>query len=183
MLLFVVDAHTKWIEVIPMSNATLLSTIQQLQTLFAQFGIPRTVITDSGTCFTSEVFKSSLTKNGISHFQSALYHPALNGLAEHAVNIVKEGMHKTKEGTCTLLDRLARFLIAYRNTPHSTTGASPSELMFGWRIYTRLDMIKPLLEAHVERSQLRQRKGHDKHAHDRTFRAKEDVYVRKFGPG
>ena len=162
MLLVVVDAHTKWTEVIPVSNATSLSTIQQLRTLFAQFGIPRTVVTDNGTCFTSEEFKSFLTKNGISHVRSALYHPALNGLAERAVRIVKEGLHKMKEGT--LSDRLARFLIAYCNTLHSTTGASTSELMFGRRIdpsATRLDMIKPSLEARVERNQLRQKRGHD----------------------
>ena len=111
-----------------MSNSTSLSTIQQLRTLLAQFGIPQTVVTDNGTCFTSEEFKSFLTKNGSSHARSAPYHPALNGLAERAVHIVKEGLHKMKEGT--LSDRLARFLIAHRNMPHSTTGASLSELMF-----------------------------------------------------
>ena len=34
MFLVVVDAHTKWIEVVPMSNSTSFSTIQQLRTLF-----------------------------------------------------------------------------------------------------------------------------------------------------
>ena len=181
MLLVVVDAYTKWIEVIPMSNATSLSTIQQLRTLFAQFGFPRTVVTDNGTCFTSEEFKSFLTKNGISHVRSTPYHPASNGLAERAVRIVKEGLHKMKEGT--LSDRSVRFLIAYRNTPHSTTCASPSELMFGRRIYTRLYLIKPSLEARVEISQLRRKRGHNQHTRDRTFTTKEEVYVRNFGPG
>ena len=92
----------------------------------------------------------------------------------------------------TLKNRSARFLIAYCkwdvlqytcNTPHSTTGASSWESMFGWRIYTRLNMIKPSKEAGVEMSQLWQKRGRDQHAPDRTFSAKEDVYVRNFGPG
>ena len=178
MFLVVVDIHTKWIEGIPMSSATSLSTIQQLRPLFAQFGIPRTVVTDNGTCFTSEEFKSFLTKNGISHVQSAPYHPASNGLAKRAVCIVKKGLHKMKEGT--LSDRLARFLISHHNTPHSTTGASPSELMFGRRIYTRLDVIKPSLETRMKRSQLQQKRGHDQHVRDRTFSAMEDMYFRNF---
>ena len=56
MFLVVVDAHTKWIEVVPTSNSTLFRTIQQLRTLFAQFGVPRTVVTDNGPCFISEEF-------------------------------------------------------------------------------------------------------------------------------
>ena len=40
-----------------MSNSTSFSTIQQLWTLFAQFGITQTVVTHNGTCFTSEEFR------------------------------------------------------------------------------------------------------------------------------
>ena len=129
MFLVVVDAHTKWIEVVPMSNSTSFSTIQQLRTLFAQFGIPRTVVTDNGPCFISEEFREFMIKNGIHHIRSSPYHPASNGLAERAVRVFKEGFKKMKEGTIS--DKIARFLFSYRNLPHSTTGVSPAELMFG----------------------------------------------------
>ena len=39
MLLVIVDAHLKWIEVFPMHSATSNATIQKLQVLFAQFGL------------------------------------------------------------------------------------------------------------------------------------------------
>ena len=42
-------------------------------------------------------------------------------------------------------EKLAKFLIAYRNTPHSTTGASPAELLLGRPLRTRLDLVKPNL--------------------------------------
>jgi len=47
-----VDSHSKWIEVIPMSDTTSTATIQKLRTLFAQFGIPESIVSDSGPQFT-----------------------------------------------------------------------------------------------------------------------------------
>ena len=99
MFLVVVDAHTKWIEVFPMSNLTSFSTIQQFRTLFAQFGIPRTVVTDNGPCFISEEFREFMDKNGIHHIHSSPYHPASKELAERVVRGFKEGLKKMKEGT------------------------------------------------------------------------------------
>ena len=119
MFLVVVDAHTKWIEVVPMSNSTSFSPIQKLRTLFAQFGIPRTVVTDNGPCFISEEFREFMVMNGIHHIRSSPYNPASNGLAERAVCVL-EGFKKMKEGTIS--DNIARFLFSYRNLPHSTTG-------------------------------------------------------------
>ena len=123
MFLVVVDARTKWItkwiEVVPMSNSTSFSTIQQLRTLFALFGILRTVVTDDGPCFISEEFREFTIKNGIHHIRSSPYHQTSNGLAEHAVRIFNEGFKKMKEGTIS--DKIACFLFSYRNLPHSTT--------------------------------------------------------------
>ena len=86
-----------------------------------------------------------------------------------------------REGT--LSDRLARLLFAYRNTPHSTTGASPSELMFGRRLTTRFDLSKPSREARVESNQQRQKKGHDLHARKRQFSLGDHVFVKNFANG
>ena len=43
-----VDAHSKWIEAVPLTTATAGTTIQQLRKLFAQFGLPRTIVPDNG---------------------------------------------------------------------------------------------------------------------------------------
>lgn len=125
MFLLIIDAHSKWIEAYMMPTATSTATIQELRATFAQFGIPETVVTDNGSCFTSEEFKMFLHKNGITHFKSAPYHPATNGLVERAVKIVKKGLKKMKDGTLT--DKLSRVLL----TPQKTTGISPAELLMG----------------------------------------------------
>ena len=68
-----------------MSSATSKATVEKLHTVFAQFGLPNTVVTDNGTCFTSEEFTDFLQKNGVLHLTSAPYHPSTNRLAERAV--------------------------------------------------------------------------------------------------
>ena len=125
MYLIVIDAHSKWLEVFPMTSATTFSTVQHLRQLFAQFGIPQTIVTDNGTQFTSTDFKQFCTSNGIHHIPVVPYHPSSNGLAERAVRIFKQGFHKITTGTTC--DRISRFLLQYRITPHTTTSLSHGE--------------------------------------------------------
>lgn len=181
MFLVIIDAHSKWIEAYPTTNATASSTVEKLRTLFAQFGLPRTVVSDNGPCFKSEEFKAFLKKNGIQHVTTDPYHPSSNGLAERAVRVVKEGLQKMKRGTIS--DKLARFLYSYRNTPHSTTGIPPAELLFGRRLQSRLDLLKPSLESRVEYKQAQQKNARDRCTQGRTFPIDTPVYVRNFGQG
>jgi len=99
MILVLIDAHSKWIEVMvtPISTSTVV--IEELRDKFSQFGIPETIVTDNGSCFTSAEFELFLEKNGVKHLTTAPYHPASNGLAERAVQIVKKGIKKCKDGT------------------------------------------------------------------------------------
>ena len=50
----VVDAHFKWLEVVPMKIATAWSTIQQLQQFLARFSIPESVLSDNVPQFVAE---------------------------------------------------------------------------------------------------------------------------------
>ena len=57
MFLVVIDAGSKWIEVFPMQTSTSASTIEHLQSLFSQFGLPDIVATDNGPSFVSAEFE------------------------------------------------------------------------------------------------------------------------------
>ncbi len=85
MFLIVIDAHSKWLEVRLMPSTTSSSVIASLLTIFAQFGLPATIVTDNGRNFTSAEFDAFLHNNGIKHMKSSPYHPSSNGLAERAV--------------------------------------------------------------------------------------------------
>ena len=97
------------------------------------------------------------------------------------MQIVKKGLKKEKEGT--MVSKIAKVLMAYRTTPQSTTGVSPSELLQGRRIRTRLDLLKPSVTERVEQHQLQQKISHDGSARRRFFEKGETVYAQNFGTG
>ena len=112
-------------------------------------------------------FQEFTKRNGIRHVTTAPYHPASNGLAERAVQILKEGHRKMVDGDIDT--RLARILYRYRMMPHSTTGVSPAELLM---LRSHLDLLQPAQKA-----------GFDKTSKERTFKIEDPVYVRNFSHG
>ena len=115
MFLVLIDAHSKWIKAFCVISATLSATMECLSQVLAQFGIPETLVTDNRTCFTSDDIEAFLKANGVRHLTSAPYHPASNGLAERAVQIVKHGLKKVTQGT--LNTQLTKVLFDYRLKP------------------------------------------------------------------
>ena len=77
-----------------MTTTTSNAVIPKLRILFAQFGLPRTIVTDNGPKFTNTDFKEFQEHNRIVHITSSLYHPSTNGRAERAVCIFKDNMEK-----------------------------------------------------------------------------------------
>ena len=122
----------------------------------------------------SSEFEEFLRRNGIKHTTSAPYHPASNGLAERAVQIVKKGLKKERSGT--MLTRLAKVLFAYQITPQSTTGTSPAELLLGRRLRSRLDLVRPNTAERVEQKQQDQKRKHDQKVRSRRFQLRDYVF-------
>ena len=178
MFLIIVDAHSKWIDAHIMPSITSTQTIEKLRIVFATHGLPRKVVTDNGSSFTSEEFRTFMANNGIVHVTTAPYHPSSNGLAERAVQTVKQGLKRT-EGV-TIQERLSKFLFTYRLTPQSTTGVPPSTLLMGRRIRSRLDGLFPDMSTRIEDQQSKQAKNHDTTKPLRSFRVGDRVYVKDF---
>ena len=182
MFLIVVDTHSKWLEVIPVRSTTSSSTIEVLRDLFARFGIPEQIVTDSGAHFVSEEFQAFVRSNGIRHLTSAPYHPATNGLAERAVQTSKQALRAMSEISKPVKEKLAKFLIANRNTPHSTTGVSPAQLLLGRPLRTRLDLVKPNLNRKMVNQQHQQsiRAANEKGRQCRQFEVGDRVMSRDY---
>ena len=178
MFLIVVDAHTKWLEVIPMSTTTTQTTVEKLRSIFATHGLPRILTTDNSPQFTSAEFQAFMKANGIRHIRSSPYHPATNGLAERAVQSFKEHLKRFRDGS--LEEKLAKFLAWYRLTPHSTTGVPPAELLMGRRPRSKLDLLKPSLSDTVRSKVQRQKEHHDARSRARSFKVHDPVYVKDF---
>ena len=126
MFLVVVDAHSKWPEVIAMSSTTAPKTIAALQSLFAKYGLLEQLVSDNGYQFTSEEFAHFTKANGIKHIHSTPYHSSSIGLKEYFVQTFEKAMKAGVKDGNPLNARLAQFLLGYRSTSHATTNSSPS---------------------------------------------------------
>ena len=178
--LILVDSHSKWIEVKPVTNPTSAATIEHLRSIFATHGLPEMLVSDNGSVFTSSEFENFTKRNGIRHVRSAPYHPASNGLAERAVQTFKAFIKKETNGTIDT--RVSHFLSLYRTTPHSTTGIVPAVMLLGRRPRTRLDLLIPDMSGKVQQRQQAQKTNHDKTTKERTFQTGDSVSVCSF-PG
>ena len=159
------------------SNCKLLSHIPTyLRSIFITHGLPEVLVSDNGTAFTSAEFHEIVNKNGIRHISTAPYHPGSNGLAERAVQTLKEGM---KKGASDIKNRLSRFLFCYRSTPNSTT-AHIAELLMGRRPRTHLDLMKPDITTRVIHNHMRQKANHDNSSKKRDLGANQPVFVYNF---
>ena len=99
MILVIVDAYSKWIEGYVSNTSTSSVTIEHLMQCFSTHSLPKTLVADNATTFSSDEFKQFTTANGIRLIFSAPYHAASNGLAERAVQTVKQGLKKMNGGS------------------------------------------------------------------------------------
>ncbi|XP_041475767.1 uncharacterized protein K02A2.6-like [Lytechinus variegatus] len=178
MLLVIVDAYSKWIDVHITNKSTSEATIDKLREVFSAQGLPQTLVSDNGPCFTSEEFAMFMKMNAINHIRGAPYHPATNGLAERAVQTVKRALRKMSG---PLQTRLARFLLSYRTTPQATTNQSPAELLMNRKLRTRISSVLPDVNATVEKKQFSQTAHTSRKL--REFKIGEEVLVRNYGRG
>ncbi|XP_013175636.1 PREDICTED: uncharacterized protein K02A2.6-like [Papilio xuthus] len=179
--LVIVDAMSKWIEVFHMTGVSASYLIDRLNELFSRFGIPRQIVTDNGTQFTSKEFEYFNRFYGIQHIFTPPYHPSSNGLAENAVKTLKRIIKKALQEKRDIHRALWSFLLYYRNVEHCTTGESPAMLLLGRPIRTRLDAIKPDREAQVRCAQQRQQEAAG--GANRTFGKSDTVWYRQYLKG
>ena len=62
MIVIVVDAHSKWPEMIPMTTTSAARTIQELRKLFPTHGSPEQLVSDDGTQFTADESRAFVRK-------------------------------------------------------------------------------------------------------------------------
>ncbi|CAB0004307.1 unnamed protein product [Nesidiocoris tenuis] len=171
-----VDATSKWLEVIPVNHPSTAKTISVMREIFTRFGVPKSIVSDNGPQFTSHEFEKFCRNNNILHIKSTPYHPRTNGLAERAVRTFKERMKASRNDRGDVELKVQKFLISYRNAIHSTTGRSPASMLLGRQIRTRLDLLRPDVTANIESAQHRQ--SRIQHRPVRDFEEGERVWVK-----
>jgi transposase InsO family protein len=78
-ILVCMEYVTKWVEAKDLFRATEKSIVEFIyEDMFTHFGVPREIVTDQGTQFTSRMMKELIEKYGIKHCKYSPYHPQAN---------------------------------------------------------------------------------------------------------
>ena len=176
-LLVTVDYYSRYFEVDILHSTTSKVIISRLRTQFARHGIPHSLRTDNGPQFVSDEFRQFLSEMGIQHRRNTPLWPRANGEVERQNRTLLKTLKIAHAEQKNWNIELQRFFLAYRTTPHTTTGESPSKLLFGRDIRSKLPDLALFNENPNQPSAVRDndsaRKQAAKDRSDSRFNAKE----------
>ena len=100
--------------------------------------MPRTLRTDNGANLVSAEMDGYLTEMGIKRRLTTPLWPRANGEVERQNRSLLKAMRAAKAEKKDWRSELNKYLLAYRSTPHTMTGTSPAELLYGRKLSTKL---------------------------------------------
>ena len=137
-LLVVVDRYSRWVEVEVLRVTTSRAIVQMLDKVFARLGMPVTLTTDNAKNLTSPEFEDFCDARQIRHLTVTPLWPQANGLVERQNRTLLKAIRAAVVEHRDWEESLQSFLLAYRSTPHPSTGRSPAELIYGRQLRTKL---------------------------------------------
>lgn len=143
--LIIVDSYSGFFEFKELNGTTSIEVIKHLKTCFATHGIPARLESDNGPQFSAAEFKKFVMEWSIKHTPSSPNHPQGNGLVERYVQIAKMMIKKCmKDKSCLYLA-----LLNYRNTPTSSSLASPNQRLMSRATRTTIPVSQHYLKPKI----------------------------------
>ncbi len=127
------SSHFCW--AIPLRTSTASVVADGLISVFKDSGIPREILTDRGTQFSSKIVKHVCSHFGIHQLKTASYCPQSNGILERFHATLASVIRKSCKLRINWAKQLDLAIFALRNVPHRDHNFTPFELVFGRRIH------------------------------------------------
>jgi hypothetical protein len=132
-ILTVQDDLSKYVIAVPLED----QTAEQVAKAFVDyviliFGVPQLILSDCGSQFLSETFKSVCKLLGIKRIHSTSFRPQTNGSNERSHKGLIEYLRSYVDADLSNWDQWLKFATFVHNTtPHSATSYMPFQLLFG----------------------------------------------------
>ncbi|XP_076038439.1 uncharacterized protein LOC143023724 [Oratosquilla oratoria] len=146
-ILTLVDFATGFPGAVPLKEVDSISVAEALLTIFSRVGIPREILSDQGTQFTSQLMAELHKLLGVKPSFTTAFHLSGNGRIERLHGPLKAALRKM----CTEKPRdwhryLVPTLFALREIPSDRTGFSAFELLYGRTVRGPLSVLQDLWE-------------------------------------
>ena len=196
-LLVIQDYFTKWGEAIPMADQTAQRITTELVKLCSTLGLPEIVHSDQGRNFESTILQQTLQAFGVKKSRTTAYHPQGDGMVERLNRSLLQLLRTYVTHEDDWERHLPLVLYAYRTSPHTSTGVSPFELMFGRQpkpsefsppqafepasyqahLQAKLAALRDLVEANATEAAATQKGSYDRLSQKRVFRQGDPVWL------
>ncbi|CAK1588626.1 unnamed protein product [Parnassius mnemosyne] len=132
-ILGIIDSFTKFVVIKAVKNTKSKTSIDVLKDVFGLFGVPQSLISDRGTSFTSNEFKTFVESVGLKHILNAVATPRANGQIERYNRTILASItalcHGEDDRNWDL--HINQVQWSLNNTVNQSTGKSPTEIIFG----------------------------------------------------
>ena len=142
-ILTLCDYSTKYPEAVPLKVIDAETVANALIEIFSRTGIPKEILSDQGSNFTSATMKQLCRLLHIKKLTSTPYHPQANELVERFNGTLKRMLTCFVENEKDDWDKYLTYLLfSYREVPQESTGFSPFELLYGRYVRGPLSIIR-----------------------------------------
>ena len=128
-ILGIIDANSRWPDIHIMKSTTSEKIVDCLDKTFTTHGYPSILVTDNAPNLTSVKCDEYCDMNGINHQTSIPYWPQGNAEVERFYRTLMKAIRTSCAEGKDWRKEVFKFLLAYRNTPHSSTKTSPAMLL------------------------------------------------------
>ena len=136
-------ASIRFPEALPLRNIKTKTIVKALVKFFTFVGIPRSVQSDQGSNFMSDIFQQVMYELDIKQYKSSAYHSesqcALERFHQTLKNMIRSYCFDTKKDWA---ERIHLLLFAVRESVQQSLGFSTFELVFGHTVRGPLKIIK-----------------------------------------
>ena len=142
-LLTIVDRFTRWIEAIPIPDATTVTVVDAFMLHWiARFGIPSAVTTDRGAQFESNLWRELMKRLGSVKISTTSYHPISSGLIERQHRRIKDAFRAHIDAHAQIwLVHLPLILLNIRTALRDDAPISPADAVYGCPLTLPCDMF------------------------------------------
>lgn len=144
-ILTIVDYATRYPDAIPLPGIEAERVAEALVDVFSRVGVPREMLTDLGTQFTSDLMREVSRLLSFRQLTTTPYHPMCNGLVEKFNGTLKQMLKKMCSEQPKDWDKyINALLFAYREVPQDSLGFSPFEMLYGRSVRGPMSILKEL---------------------------------------
>ena len=207
-ILVITDHFSKYTKAIAMPNqqATTIAAVLDKEWI-SIFGAPRTIHSDQGSAFESDLFQELCKLLQIEKTRTTAYHPQGNSQCERfnstLLNMIHAHASKDPVHWDTNLHHITLF---YNATKHTATDIEPNRIMFGRNVELPVDVMMPVdplvqprtpieyvrnmerelraayvaTRSHLKRAATAQKKYYDRSSHLYKYKEGDIVKLRRF---